>query len=193
VWLGGEELVGCDVSCRFKGRIVFLSSVAYDGNLGGLAGADSLCRDLAAAFDATRADHYVAWLGDAKLSPNDRIEHGPAFDTSPYVLRTGIQVAADFKDLIDHGPWPGIYLTDTLETLVEARVWTNTAIDGGLFSAENHCEDWGSNSGNHSARVGKNMLPPDSPDVDGWKQLGHWTSWKPLTCEFKHHLYCFEN
>ena len=187
------ELVGCDPGCRFKGRIVFLSSLAYDGNLGGLAGADSLCRDLAAGFDTSHAGDYIAWLGDAKLSANERIEHGPEFDATPYVLRSGVQVATNFKDLIDNGPWPGIYLTDTDETIVDADVWTNTAIDGGLFSAENHCEDWGSNSGTHSARAGKNALPLDSPDLDTWRQLGHWTSRKPLTCEYEYHLYCFEN
>lgn len=120
----------------------------------------------------------------------------PCVATSPQAstpLRSGVQVAANFKDLIDNGPLPGIYLTDTGETLVDAFVWTNTAIDGSLFSAENHCEDWGSNSGDHSARVGRNALPPNSPDLDTWQQLGHWTSRKALTCEFKHHIYCFEN
>ena len=188
-----DELVPCDADCRFKGRIVFLTSETYDGNLGGLAGADSLCQDLAETFDAPRADSYIAWLSDSKTSPLERINHGAEFDETPYVLRSGVQVAANFDDLIDNGPWPGIDLTDKYESVLQRSVWTNTAIDGGLFSAEHHCEDWGSNSSMYGARIGRSSLPANSPSLDNWKKLGQWTSRAAKTCDFHYHLYCFEN
>ena len=189
----GDEIAPCDASCRFEGRIVFLTSDTYDGNLGGLAGADSRCRDLAATFDAMRADSYIAWLSDSKSSPLDRVDHGPEFDATPYVLRSGVQVATNFEDLIDNGPWPGIDLTDKYESVLEKYVWTNTAIDGGLFSPEHHCEDWGSDSSLYGARIGQSSLPADSPDLEEWQKFGHWTSWVAASCEYKYRLYCFEN
>ena len=35
----GDGLVSCSGTCRYKGRIAFLSSETFSGNLGGLAGA----------------------------------------------------------------------------------------------------------------------------------------------------------
>ena len=188
-----SELVGCDASCRFKGRLVFLSSVGFTGNLGGLAGADALCRSLAANFDSTHADSYIAWLSDAKTSPLQRIPHGADYLEIPYVLRSGVQVAASFKDLVSNGPWPGINITDTYEVAVDVQVWTNTAIDGSGLPDVDYCAGWGSESADHSARVGRNWLQADSKDFDLWKLFGHWTSEKTTSCDVKRRLYCFEN
>ena len=189
----GGETADCAADCRFLGRLVFLSSIAYTGNLGGLAGADAQCRDLAAAFDTAHADRYIAWLSDAKTSPLQRVAHGAEYTDTPYVLRSGVPVADDFEDLVENGPWPGIDITDKYESVANVQVWTNTTVDGSGFSAQNHCEEWGSDSKQHSARTGKNWLPADSMDLEAWQQFGQWTSWKPMTCEGKFRIYCLEN
>jgi len=77
--------------------------------------------------------------------------------------------------------------------VLDVQVWTNTAIDGSIFSDEHDCDGWGSASGNHSARVGRNRLSLDSLELEDWQKFGHWTSWVAQTCEYKRRLYCFEN
>jgi len=189
----GAEFVPCEADCRFKGRIVFLTSGTYDGKLGGLMGADAICQGLAATFDKEHADSYIAWLSDAKTSPLDRIKLDGELATTPYILRNGVQVAADFDDLITHGPWPGIDLTDNDEILFGTPVWTNTAIDGVRVSADDHCGGWTSNSYDYGARVGRSALPEDSPALDDWKKFGQWTNWLSRSCDYKFRLYCLEN
>jgi len=189
----GDEFLPCEANCRFKGRIVFLSSGIYNGDLAGLAGADAICQGLAATFDKERADSYIAWLSDVATSPLQRIKLDGGLATTPYVLRNGVQVAESFDDLITSGPWPGIHLTDKDESLLDVRVWTNTGADGARLSPSAHCEDWRSKSLGHAAQIGRNQLPADSPALGDWQQYGHWSNWLPKTCNFSYHLYCFEN
>ena len=189
----GDGVVACDGDCRFVGRVVFVSSVTFDGDLGGLAGADKQCRLLAAKFDAAHADTYKAWLSDGVDSPWTRFAHGPEFDGVPYVLRNGVQIAADFTALTLDGPWPGIYLTDEGAVVLNKYVWTNTGVDGKRLSAGDHCGEWTSNLADGSAQYGINWLPAMSPDLEPWQQFGHWTSAKDSGCSKKWHLYCFEN
>ncbi len=189
----GDGVVTCDGDCRFAGRIVFLSSTAFNGDLGGLAGADKQCRELAAKFDEVHADTYRAWLSDGEGSPATRFAHGPEFDGVPYVLRNGVEIAADFTALTSDGPWPGIYLTDQGEALLNLYVWTNTGVDGSRLSATDHCDGWASSSADLSARHGIDALPAMSPDLETWQQFGHWTAAKAGRCSKKFHLYCFEN
>ncbi len=187
----GQDEIECDNACRFAGRIVFLSSAQYTGNLGGLAAADKLCQGLAKTFDLSGAPSYRAWLSDADSSPLQRFDHGPDLQSVPYVLRNGLQVAADFDDLIANGPSVPITLTETGETLTQRRVWTNTGVDGDVFSSSNHCGDWGSASLKDSARSGLNSAP--EANLSDWKLYGQWTSHLGSSCFESSQLYCFEN
>ena len=189
----GDGVVACDGTCRFLGRIVFLSSTTFDGDLGGLAGADKQCRELAGKFDEVHADTYRAWLSDGDGSPATRFAHGPEFDGIPYVLRNGVQVAADFTALTTDGPLPGIHLTDEGEVLFIQLVWTNTGVDGNRLSAVDHCNGWTSSDAGMSARFGMNWLPAMSPDLETWQQFGQWTNAKGGGCSKNLRLYCFEN
>jgi hypothetical protein len=189
----GDGVVACDGDCRFVGRIVFVSSVTFDGDLGGLGGADKQCRLLAAKFDAVHADTYRAWLSDAVDSPSTRFAHGPEFDAIPYVMRNGVQIASDFTALTLEGPWPGIHVTEEGEVLMSKAVWTNTGVDGHRLSVGDHCDGWTSNVADEAAPVGVNWLPAMSPGLPHWQQFGHWTSANDSGCYKKWHLYCFEN
>lgn len=188
----GDGIALCDDSCRFEGRIVFLSSVKYDGDLGGLAGADKQCRDLAAKFDAPNADTYRAWLSDGEGSPYSRFAHGPEFDGVPYVLRNGVEIAADFNDLVSYGPWAAIDLTDTGEVLTWERVWSNTGVDGQSLTMNDDCDGW-TGTADYVGRYGINGVPADSPDLDAWKVFGEWTTGASIPCLKYNRLYCFEN
>jgi len=76
-------------------KIMFLSSQRFDGNLGGLAGADGICQD--AAADGGLSGTYKAWLSDSTISAKDRLNHNPA----PYVRTDGATVANNWFDLTD--------------------------------------------------------------------------------------------
>ena len=189
-----DALVSCDAGCRFEGRIVFLTSNEYSGNLGGAAGADQKCRDLAATFDKNHADNYVAWLSDVGLPASGRISELGV----PYVLRSGVQVAEDLLDLLVHGPSPGITLTEKYESFEYVQVWTGTGGAGEVYQDEmkgelNPCNHWTSDSGADSAAIGMNWWPPMTEAFSQWQKEHHWTSKGQETCEHKRRLYCFEN
>ena len=55
-------------------RKVFVTSIGYDGNLGGLAGADAKCMTRAAAGNLSGT--YKAWLSSSTVNAKDRITDG---------------------------------------------------------------------------------------------------------------------
>lgn len=67
-----------------------MSSLLFDGNFGGLTGADQYCKQMAEAA-GLRGD-WTAWLSDMRLSAGTRI---PA-SADPYVMVDGTRVAANF-------------------------------------------------------------------------------------------------
>ena len=188
-----SETVPCAPTCRFAGRIVFLSSQIYTGDLGGISGADLKCQTLANAFDPGHAHTYRAWISDAVSAPAMTFVHGAMFAATPYVLRSGVEVAASFDDLIQHGPNVGITLTDTLETHVDKRVWTHTTHAGVTVPDDHHCAQWTSKPFNLNGIVGINGLPPDSPDRQTWTDERWWTRFTDRSCNLLARLYCFEN
>jgi len=183
----------CGPNCRFAGRIVFLSSQLYTGDLGGVSGADLKCQTLAKAFDPAHAHTYRAWISDSSSEPAMTFAHGAMFATTPYMLRSGVEVAASFDDLIQHGPKVGITLTDTLEVLLDWRAWTHTSHAGIAVPDDHHCAQWTSKAFNLKAVVGNTGLSPDSPDLQTWTDERWWTRYEERGCNLKARLYCFEN
>ncbi len=188
-----SEAVTCAPTCRFAGRVVFLSSQIYNGDLGGVSGADLKCQALAMAFDPIHAHRYRAWISDGVNEPAVSFEHGAKFAATPYVLRSGVAVAASFDDLIQHGPKVGITLTDTLETLLDKPVWTHTSHTGTAVPDDHHCAQWTAKAFNLSAVVGRSGFPPDSPDLQAWTDERWWTRYEEKICNLPARLYCFEN
>ena len=75
--------------------LVFVTKAAFQGNLGGLTGADERCE--AAARRAGLPGHFRAWLSTADQPAGARV----AQKDVPYVMPGGIQVADDYRDLTD--------------------------------------------------------------------------------------------
>jgi len=119
----GVAACGTGAPCK-----VFVTSATYNGNLGGLAGADAKCQSLAAA--ANLAGTYKAWLSDATgSSPSNRFTHNPG----PYVLVDGTTIAVDWADLTNGGILVPINMTESGATLTfppAENVWTGTRPDG---------------------------------------------------------------
>ena len=85
--------VTVNVSCA-RNRKVFITSTAYDGNMGGLAGADAKCQAHATA--AGLPGTYKAWLStlDGQGPANRFTKY-----EQPYVLVNGTQVWSKFSDI----------------------------------------------------------------------------------------------
>ncbi len=125
-------------ACIPNGKIVFLSSGLYNGNLGGLAGADTKCQGLATAAGLTGT--FKAWLSDSYTSAGSRLSHA----TQAYILADGTHVADNWTALTtqpllhaidedEHGN------PDSSPPCVDAYggphcVWTATNGDGTLFT-----------------------------------------------------------
>lgn len=144
---------GCGVECDgFPlcgeggcARFAFVTGTLTDGNIGGIEGANSMCQTL--ATDAGLPGTYLAWLSsDAGGSPADNFTQ----EGGPWVLVDGSVVANDWDDLTDGSIGTAIDLTATGDPAPESvgngcginAVWTNTAANGTMSSADSDCSDW---------------------------------------------------
>jgi hypothetical protein len=124
---------------------VFASSVAHDGNFGGLVGADAFCQGLATT--AGLPGIYEAWLSDDSGSPSTRFTHSAV----PYVLVDGTPLAADWADLTDGNLLHPIDQTEVGGTPAASSigicgstlgVWSNTTLAGATHSNNHDCQNW---------------------------------------------------
>lgn len=172
--------VTATVSCR-RNKIVFATSTVYDGNLGGLDGADAKCGDRATA--AGLPGTFRAWLSDATGSPATRFNKS----TWPYLLIDGTVVADSYAALTSGPLKHAIDLTEvrgvvpTEPWFGRQVVWSTTREDGSVFWDEYSCSHWTSNSDLYSAQVGN----PNATD--------YWSvAWTGQYCSRNAPLYCFE-
>jgi hypothetical protein len=189
---GGGEIDGVDTPCRpgctWDGRVMFVSSAAYDGDLGGLTGADLKCQNLAQAAHLQGYAGFRAWLSDGEVGPLDRLDFGPG----AVVLLDGTRLAPSLAELISLGPDDGVRVTEQRTTMFDARVWTNTAVNGEVFSATDHCDHW-TVADKTDARCGYNAVPALPADLwTQWRAAKAWTSHSTWKCSQVRHLYCIE-
>jgi hypothetical protein len=133
-----------------NGLAIFVSSALYDGNLGGLSGADATCQTLAQA--AGLSGSFRAWLSDSNTSASQRLSHG----TLPYVLVDNTVVAIGWTGLTSGTLLHAIDLTETGQAPTQGSlncsggilpVWTFTTASGGLpGSTGANCADWTSSA-----------------------------------------------
>ena len=160
-------LAQCDAFKR-----VFVTSTTYDGNPGGLAGADAICAARAAA--AGLSGTYKAWLSSSTTSAASRLTHA----TVPYKRTDGVTIANNWTDLTDGAiAEPITHDEFGHEISSYGVVWTGTASDGsslgGGFGSNDFCSDW---TGPARAIVGLT-----SPDFSGpWDA---WTWFCFASCE----------
>jgi hypothetical protein len=130
------------------------------GNLGGLAGADAHCQQLAEAAGSTGRT-WRAYLsvgpegGQPAIHARDRIGKGPWFNSR------GEQIAANLEEL--HGPGSRIGMKTALQEHGERRpfphdILTGSNPDGTLAEGDMTCRNWTSTTGyamfGHHDRVG---------------------------------------
>jgi hypothetical protein len=180
-------------SCKFTGRLAFVTSAKFQGDFGGLAHADALCVDAASAAGLDNAQQFKAWLSDGDKSAADRLPNAAADPGRPIVRRGGMLLAADLADLIADGPDVPLDVDEFGATLPpEEFVWTNLDLAGQPFSAVNHCQEWTSAGLSATARAGK-ASPESEADLPAYMSEFRWTSDTTQSCKWQAHLYCLED
>ena len=162
------------------GRLMFTSSATYDGNLGGMAGADALCNSLATA--AGLSTGYRAWLSGAAIDASSRFTS----DGRPLVNVAGGRIADSLAALtagvlLQRAPNVDEHGVSLANSPV-ALAWTATKSDGTTFGQT--CAtaaaplDWTDAS---SARTLAGSIDATN---------GSWTQSSIQPCGSALHLYC---
>ena len=179
---GEEEFEGPPwaeaILTRLLPKRVFVTSEVYQGDLGGLKGADAKCQALAdqAGLNGT----FKAYLTTASASPATRFVHSQAHYM--LIFRTSV-VALNFSHLVDKSLELNHAITEDENGNNPGggtrKVWTGTEWIGGL--EPDRCQDW---IIVHSSESG------DMGDY-AWTN-GKWTNSEVIACDEYAHLYCFE-
>jgi hypothetical protein len=156
----------------------------YNGNLGGIAGADTKCNTEAAA--ASLPGTYKAWIS---LTANATTDPDSTFTgiggSYNYLLPSGTKVADNWADLIDGSIDAAINQNAAGAGVASGNVWTNVTIAGnrdGATSNTHGCVTWGSALNTRSANVGTAGNTNNT-----WTDTGG-----TATCDTVAYLYCFE-
>jgi len=146
--------IGCGAPMPLSPRMSFFvtsTGLGDGGNLGGIAGADAHCQQLAASVGSARTWHaYLSTPGPPPVNARERIGAGPWFNAA------GTQIAANVEQLHRDGH---LLTRDTLLTEEGERVPSLThdmltgSTDNGYLVPSATCQAWASN-GPGGARVG---------------------------------------
>lgn len=176
--LGAE----CDLLCNRR-RIVFITSKEFQPtDIGSLALADGICRQLAGAADLPNWKTFTAWLSDSKTDAGARLY----FSNGNYVRPDGVVVVRSTYDF-GSGQLEAPILVDETNTLLEgAGAWTGTLADGTAVPGAQHCNDWTSESSQITGHMG------DATRIDsGWTNIPE-PEVNPAPCFIYLRMYCIE-
>jgi hypothetical protein len=166
---------GCETPELPPHKRVFLTSDPHFANFGNALAADAICQGTADAIGM--GGTWMAWVSDTNTWPALRFNHS----SDPYLRLDGVQVAADWDNLIDGFLDAPINYTELGESLTFHEVWTGTTYDG-LSLMEYPCADWIQNINKYTATVGRTDLTDST-----------WSGVFIQTCERDNvRLYCFE-
>jgi hypothetical protein len=139
-FLPAESAVGdCPAYVEQPERAVFVSSVSFKGNLGGLTGADAKCQaDADGPASIVPAGTYLAWLSDGTDSPDTRFTRS----SHPYLLPDGTMIAEDFTDLTSGSILHALDIDPTGRRLGLIFYWTGTNSHGTTAGDHVTCDGW---------------------------------------------------
>lgn len=152
---------------------VFVTSTYYNGNLGGLSGADAKCQERADAVNL--GGTWKAWLSDSTTSVSSRLNH----NNGSYVLLDGKVIADNWADLVDGNIKRQIGITEYKNYYVQL-VWTGSLING--VGGTDNCQNWTSSEAAASG-------------ISGFSKSNNeqWTKYSyAFPCNRDEGLYCFE-
>ena len=179
-------------------RTVFVTSGTFNGNLGGIAGADAKCQAAAnSSSSIVPPGSYLAWLSGTSFSPALRFTHS----IQRYVLPGADEftVANNYTDLTDGALLHAINIDETGSGVSPAgtpgTTWTATDADGTKvpFLSGNRCDD-NSVDGNvwtNSAALAQNVANQAIVGLTSSTSAG-WSNIAVQTCDAPRRLYCFQ-
>ena len=157
-------------------RKVFVTSQTYQGNLGGVSGADAKCQALADAATPPVPGSFLAWLSDGVSAPVNSFVQSSV----PYQLPDGTIIANNFADLIDGAIQNPINRDESGNTISSPfLVWTGTNTDGTASGTD--CDNWSSDLSSDFGVSG--LLGATSSG---------WTAQRSGGCNNSYRLYCFQ-
>ena len=176
------ESISCESLVNYK--TVFVTSETYNGNLGGLTGADAKCQFLATTAGLPRPTTYMAWLSTSTKSPATRFTQSQ----DPYFDVKGNVIAQNWTELTAGNILRPIMFDEEGSSHLYDLVWTNTTIDGKSAGTDDTCQDWTSNSSADQGKVGEIL------DISEY-----WTNELSVPCDSVYNsqsinirIYCFE-
>ena len=185
---GTDSGAGVDApptSCSLGNTRVFVTSAMYDGNLGGVSGADTDCTTRATA--AGLGGSWRAWLSDSVTPALAHVRRSKA----GYVLVDGTTVVAtSFIALVSGSLAHAIDLTETGAPVTngQTEVWTGidltSSMSNGGFCTDGSGNDWSSNSSGASTPLVGHLDATDATWSAAYLQLCNRTNVR---------LYCFES
>ena len=154
---------------------IFITTLQYTGDLGGLAGADQKCNTEAQAAGA--GGTWKAWLSDATTDALTRIvEVGPWADFGKFT-----KTIFNNKATLQTIPLAPLYYDARGQQSSGNSVWTGTDL-GGTKSAS-HCHSWTSSS--------SSFLESGAVGYAG-NATAQWTQGSVDLCNTKNSIYCIE-
>lgn len=159
---------------------VFVTSGTWNGNLGGLAGADSKCQT--AASSAGLSGTFKAWLSTGSEPAATRLSQSAA----PYALVNGTVIALNWADLTDGSLQNPINRNEFGNTVGSPEfAHSYSSISGqpydGTGGSPFYCNLWSNATTSNYTRYG-NINSTDA----------NWTDTNWAYCNVAYRLYCFE-
>lgn len=160
---------------------VFVTSTTYNGNLGGLAGADAKCQERAGYISSALGGGgsvWKAWLSSGLgLAPMDRLSHS----NNQYKLLNNNVIANNWDDLTDGILSKPINVNEFSQPVSSSYAWSNSYANGGWIAdgTSSNCSNWSFTTGGVS--VG---------NVNSTSYLWSWGT--NVNCSDQARLYCFE-
>ncbi len=138
------------------------------GDLGGLAGADAKCQNLATLAGAGGRT-WQAYLSTGATGPGPMVDARDRIGVGPWRNQQGDLVASSLEALHTDGLLATVILTE-LGALVpsnEHDILTGSATDGTLFDSEVTCNNWTDGTMNTQGQVGHADIAPDD-EGESW-------------------------
>ena len=155
-------------------NLVFVTSTTTTGAMGGLAGADTICAERAAA--AGLPGTYVAWLSTSTVDAVDRLAGARG-----WVGTDGRAFADEIADIMTGRIFHPIRHDELGAAIpyVGSQVWAATDVDGTRAEVLTFCADW-TLANDESAFRGEALAT-----------TGAWTRTTAARCSTAQRLYCF--
>ena len=159
------------------------SATSATGNLGGLAGADRRCQDLAAAVGAGNRTWHAYLSAERDPATGQPVDARSRIGSGPWVNAAGSRVAQDLAELHTRRGDAALFVDERNQRIngqwagspqpVEHDILTGSTADGRLVAGMT-CGDWTSASASLAAQVGHS--DGLGPNMSAAGSLSSWNS-----------------